>query len=97
MSNATSNPQDAIAALQAQALEAIKTGQAATVDAVTAWRDNVAKLTPNTPPVELPAEFKQAVGDPAQIVDSVYDFAAQLLDLNKDFVHKLLAASRPAE
>jgi hypothetical protein len=35
------------------------------------------------------------VGDPAEIVDGVYDFAAQLLALNKEFVHRLLEVSEP--
>lgn len=92
-------PQEALAAMQSQALEAIKSGQAATLEAVAAWRDGVAKIAPQTPsmPEVVPAEFKQAMGDPSEIVDSVYDFASQLLDLNKDFVHKLLAASKPTE
>ncbi len=89
-------PQEALAAMQSQALEAIKSGQSATLEALQAWREGVAKITPQAPAMpEVPAEFKQAVGDPAQIVDSVYDFAGQLLDLNKEFVHKLLAAAKP--
>lgn len=89
-------PQEALTVMQNQALEAIKSGQAATLEAMQAWRDGVTKLSPQTPAMtEVPAEFKQAMGDPAEIVDSVYDFAGQLLDLNKEFVHKLLAASKP--
>lgn len=90
------NPQEALAVMQNQALEAIRTGQAATLEAVQAWRDSVTRMSPQAPAMaEVPAEFKQTVGDPAEIVDSVYDFAGQLLDLNKEFVHKLLAASKP--
>ena len=36
--------------------------------------------------------MQDTIGDPAAIVDSVYDFAAQLMDLNKQFVHSLLEA-----
>jgi hypothetical protein len=39
---------------------------------------------------EVPPFFAAAVGDPSAIVDSVYDFAGQLLTLNKQFVHQLL-------
>jgi hypothetical protein len=54
-------PQEALAAMQSQALEAIKTGQTATLEAMAAWRDGVAKLAPQSPSVpEVPAEFKQA-------------------------------------
>jgi Lhr-like helicase len=90
-------PQETLTAMQTQAIEAIKSGQTATLEAVQAWRESVAKVTPQTAPVpEVPAEFTQAIGDPAEIVDSVYDFAGQLLELNKEFVHKLLAAAQPA-
>ncbi len=91
-------PQEALAAMQSQALEAIRTGQAATLEAMAAWRDGVAKVTPQAPSMpDVPAEFKQAMGDPAEIVDSVYDFAGQLLEMNKEFVQRLLAASKPTE
>lgn len=90
------SPQEALAAMQSQALEAIKSGQAATLEALQAWREGVAKMVPQAPAVpEVPAELKQAMGDPAEIVDSVYDFASKLLEMNKEFVHKLLAASKP--
>lgn len=90
-------PQEALASMQTQALEAIKTGQAATLDAVQAWRDGVAKVAPQSVVPEVPSEVKQALGDPTEIVDSVYDFASQLLELNKEFVHKLLNATKPTE
>lgn len=86
-------PQEAMAAMQAQALDAIKTGQAATLEAVRSWTETVGKL-PTPPGPEVPAEFKVDVGDPGMIVDSVYDFAGQLLELNKQFVHQLLEASQ---
>ena len=89
-----SNAQEAITTIQNQALEAIKSGQAAAIEGVQAWSTAVAKLRPEGPGFnELPGA-KDAVGDPSAIVDSVYDFAAQLMDLNKQFVHSLLAASQ---
>ena len=45
----------------------------------------------------MPAELKAAFGDPAEIIDSVYEFAGQLLELNKKFVHDLLEASQAAQ
>ncbi|MDN5804481.1 MAG: hypothetical protein L0H26_07855, partial [Microlunatus sp.] len=78
------NPHEAMAAMQSQALDAIRTGQAATLEAVKNWNEAVAKMTPATPATpELPTELKDAMGDPSMIVDSVYDFAARLLELNK--------------
>ena len=97
------NAPEAIAAMQAQALDAIRTGQTATLEAVKNWNEAVAKFAP-TPgstftPVpgapDIPAPLKDAMGDPSAIVDLVYDFARQLLELNKQFVHQLLEVSRP--
>lgn len=86
--------QDAVKALQSQALEAIKTGQAATLDAIKKWNEGFAQYSTNLPPApEVPVEVKQAFGEPQEIVDSVYDFAAELLELNKKFVHNLLEVS----
>ena len=89
--------QDTITDLQAQALDAIKTGQAAVAEAVQAWSNAVAKVAPRPQSIrDLAPLVADTVGDPAAIVDSVYDFAAQLLTLNKQFVHRLLEAAEPA-
>ena len=89
------NAQEAVTAMQAQALEAIKTGQQGAVEAVKAWSSAAAKLTPEVPGLTEVPGVTDAVGDPTAIVDSVYDFAGQLLDLNKEFVHSLLKATQP--
>ena len=92
----TVNPQEAVAAMQAQALDAIRTGQAATLEAIRAWNEQVAQFSVGAPAVpELPEEITRALGQPEEIVDSVYDFAGKLLELNKQFVHQLLEASTP--
>jgi len=89
--------QDAITDLQAQALNAIKTGQEAAAEAIQAWSRAAAKVVPTPQSVrEVPPFVAAAVGDPSAIVDSVYDFASQLLTLNKQFVHQLLEAAEPA-
>ncbi len=88
---------DAIASMQEQALEAIKSGQSVTLEAVKNWSDAVAKVVPDSAPSapSMPSELKSAIGDPKEIIDSVYDFATKLLELNKKFVHDLLEASTP--
>ncbi len=99
MSN-PSTPAEAIAAMQSQALDAIKNGQAATLEAMKKWNEQTAQLTaglPSVPTPEVPAEVKAAFGEPNEMVDSVYDFAAQVLELNKQFVHQLLEISTPAK
>ena len=96
--NVPGNPQDAVQAMQAQALEAIRNGQAATLDAIKRWNEGMAQFSAGMPAApEVPAEMRNAFGEPEQIVDSVYDFASQLLELNKQFVHQLLEASTPKQ
>lgn len=98
MTTTPTSPLEALEALQSQALSAIQNGQAATLDAVRKWNEGVAQFSAGlpTPAVpEVPADVKAALGEPKEIVDSVYDFAAKLLDLNKSFVHQLLEASNP--
>ncbi|WP_370894864.1 hypothetical protein [Janibacter sp. GXQ6167] len=96
MSNPT--PQEALQAMQAQALDAIKSGQAAALDAVKKWNADMAQFRAAMPPApEMPEEVRQSMGDPEQMVDSAYDFAAKLLELNKQFVHQLLEASTPKQ
>lgn len=98
--NAPTTPQQAVAALQAQALDSIKSGHAATLEAVKKWNEQVTQFSagfPSAPAPEVPEEVKKAFGEPDEIVDSVYDFAAKLLELNKQFVHQLLEVSAPAK
>jgi hypothetical protein len=89
------NAQQSMTDLQAHALEAIKSGQAAAVEALQIWSQAVAKLTSEVPSAPVP-DLKDTIGDPAVIVDSVYDFAKELIDLNKAFVHQMLEASQTA-
>ena len=88
-------PQETIEKLQADALEAVRSYQAATIKTVEAWTEAFAKVSGNTPAVpELPAELKAAFGDPAAMIDSSYAFATQVLDLNKKFAHELIDAQK---
>jgi hypothetical protein len=88
------NAQQSMTDLQAHALEAIQSGQAAAVEALQIWSQAVAKLTPEVPSAPAVPNLKDTIGDPAVIVDSVYDFAKELIDLNKAFVHQMLEASQ---
>lgn len=94
--NQDQNQKDAVSAMQAQTLDAIRASQAQTLQAVKQWSDNVAKFAPDMPAApDVSADLKANFGTPREIIDSVYDFAGQLLELNKGFVHQLLDASNP--
>lgn len=90
------NAQNYVTDLQAQALEAIKSGQTAAVEAVQTWSKAVTKLTPEVPSASSGTDLKETMGDPVAILDSVYDFAKQLIDLNKAFAHQILEVTQTA-
>lgn len=91
-------PQEAVTAMQTQALDAIKNGQAATLEAMKKWNEQVAQFSANMPQMptpEVPEDVKKAFGEPGDMVDAAYDFAAKVLELNKQFVHQMLEVTTP--
>jgi hypothetical protein len=90
--------QDAINNLQTQTLDVIKGSQEAIANAVQAWSEAMANVvsTPQQLRALAPAAVANRVEDPAALVDSLYDFAGELLVLNRQFVHRLLQAAETA-
>lgn len=72
--------------LQGQYLDAVRKSQAAVLDGLRSWSDTVQQLVPQRAALaqseQLPA--------PSELVDSVFDFAAQLLDAQRQFAHGVL-------
>lgn len=80
--------------VEQQVLEAVRTSQAAVVDAVRTWAESVQKMIPETPTVPgVPGA--DAVPSPAELVDRAYEFASELLAAQRDFTHELLRAAGP--
>ena len=78
------------AEVQDQFLDAARQSQAALIDGLRAWTEAVQQLTPAQtawPLAELPT--------PTEVVDSVFDFAAQLLSVQREFAHSVLGATAP--
>lgn len=88
------NAQEAISSIQEQALEAIKSGQSTALDALRNSIDAVAKVVPDSVSTPTVPDEVKFVGDPKEIIDSVYDFAGKVLELNKQFVRDLLEVSK---
>ena len=89
--------QDAIIDMQTQALDAIKTSQDAAAETFQVWSKTLAKVAPAPQPINGLSSFvAETLGDPIAIVDSAYDFAGQLVTLNKQFVRRLAEAVEPA-
>jgi hypothetical protein len=80
-------------AAQAQLLEGIRQSQQLVIEAVQAWTDAAARVTPAAPLPERPADLPE----PAQVVASSFDFAERLLATQREFAEKLVAiAPQPA-
>lgn len=77
---------------QEQALDYLRQGQEAVVSAVSVWADTVSQIVPTTS--ELTATDQ--LPDPSDVIDGVYDFTGQVLAAQREFAHKVLAASAPA-
>jgi hypothetical protein len=74
--------------LQTQVLDAIKTVQEPTVDAVHKVAETVEGFLPEDRPS---APFADRLPNPADLVDTLYGYAAQLLDGQHDFAKAVLA------
>lgn len=79
--------------LSQQALETIRKSQEAVVDAMRSWTDAVEQATPKLP--TWPSSDDRP--SPTQVVDSVFDFAGELLKLQRDYTHSLLAAATTSD
>ena len=85
--NATEFAQQA----QEQTLAAVRQSQQAIVEAVRVWAQAVEKAVPETPAVP----FANELPTPQQIVHTSFDFAEQLLKMQREFTENLLAAAAP--
>jgi hypothetical protein len=79
---------------QGQFLDAVRKSQEAVIDGLRSWTETVQQFLPQQP---QRGSWPQAQGLPttAELVDSVFDFAAQLLNAQREFAHGILAATAP--
>jgi hypothetical protein len=77
--------------IQEQTLTSIKQSQQAVVEAVHAWAQAVEKAVPESPSIPFASELPT----PQQIVQTTFDFAEQLLKVQREFAESLLAAAAP--
>jgi hypothetical protein len=97
-----SNAQEIGQKVQDQTLEAVRKTQDAVVEAVTAWTETANKLTAQLPDFakeyKVPgvANFTKELPTAAEVIDSNFDFAQQLLANQRDFAQRIVAATKPA-
>jgi hypothetical protein len=83
-----SNPQEIGQTVQDQTLDAVRMTQDAVVEAVTAWTETANKV-PGF------AEFTKQFPSAVEVIDFNFDFAQQILTIQRDFAHRILAATTP--
>jgi hypothetical protein len=83
--------QDPTQELQAQVLDNIRKSQEAVIDGMRTWAETIQQLVPGTAQAAQPATGR--LPTPAEVVDSVFDFAAQLLDAQRELAHSVLGAT----
>ena len=80
--------------IQTQVLDGIRKSQEAVIDGMRAWTETIQQLVPGTGQSALPRTDQ--LPSPAEVVDSVFDFAAQLLAAQRDLAHSVLGAATAA-
>jgi hypothetical protein len=83
-----SNSQEIGQTVQDQTLDAVRMTQDAVVEAVTAWTETANKV-PGF------AEFTKQFPTAVEVIDFNFDFAQQILTIQRDFAHRILAATTP--
>jgi hypothetical protein len=85
------DPKDATQEVQAQVLEGIRKSQEAVIDGMRAWAETVQQMVPGAAQSAVPGAGQ--LPSPAEVVDSVFDFAAQLLNAQRELAHSVLGAT----
>ena len=76
--------------IQAQVLDGIRKSQEAVIDGMRTWTETI-QLVPGTAQAAGPRTDQ--LPTPAEVVDSVFDFAAQLLNAQRELAHSVLGAT----
>jgi hypothetical protein len=77
--------------LQGQVLDTIRKSQEAVVDGLRSWTEAAEQFVPKT--AGWPGAERYP--SPTELVDTAYDFAAELLKAQREFVHKAIEVTSP--
>jgi hypothetical protein len=87
------HPRTATQELQSQVLDSMRMGQEAVVDALKTWAEVVQSVTPSLPVLAVP--FADKLPKPSELVADAYDFAGQLLAIQRKFAEDALQITAP--
>jgi hypothetical protein len=85
------DPTDTTQEIQAQVLDGIRKSQEAVIDGMRTWAETVQQLVPGVAQTATPGTSQ--LPTPTEVVDSVFDFAAQLLNAQRELAHSVLGAT----
>jgi hypothetical protein len=77
--------------IQTQVLDGIRKSQEAVIDGMRTWAETIQQLVPGTG--QAAVGRADQLPSPAEVVDSVFDFAAQLLAAQRELAHSVLGAT----
>jgi hypothetical protein len=77
--------------LQGQVLDTIRKSQEAVVDGLRSWTEAAEQFVPKTAGWPGAERYPSAT----ELVDTAYDFAAELLKAQREFVHKAIEVTSP--
>jgi hypothetical protein len=77
--------------LQGQVLDTIRKSQEAVVDGLRSWTEAAEQFVPKT--AGWPGAERYP--SPIELVDTAYDFAAELLKAQREFFHKAIEVTSP--
>jgi hypothetical protein len=83
-----SNPQEIGQKVQDQTVDTVRKAQNVVVEAVTAWSEHA-----NTGPTF--DDFTKQFPTVAEVIDANFDFAQRILSNQRDFAHRIIAATTP--
>ena len=75
-----------------QVLDTIRKGQEAVVDGLRSWTEAAEQFVPRTATAWPGADRYPS---PAQLIDTTYDFAFELLKAQREFFHKAIEVTTP--
>ena len=85
------DPKDTTQEIQAQVLDGIRKSQEAVIDGMRSWAETVQQLVPGS--AQSAVLGGGQLPSPAEVVDSVFDFAAQLLNAQRELAHSVLGVT----
>ena len=92
MAAAKTSPIDYAKTAQDQTLAALRQSQTLAIDAVSAWAKAVEKSTAQLPAIPV----IEGLPTYEELIASSFDFAGELLAVQRQFAEKLVAAAAPA-